>query len=324
MKKKIIITVLTASSTIFSSHAFSSVAALDALENPVKIYSTPEKKVESSVPEIRRNLLQDAAKTVGYRAGLSARGKEIRDALYRREDTLNSLYDFSPLVSNSGVLPPVIVEANDVANYGDSQIRIANKAYAIKVDERFVSIPPTWKDYLFSGIPPSEQITLPRQEALPQSNAELSIWRDCARQGWQQGYKQADSILSYNFARINRDYNGMIRYSVLLQQGMVTLPEVVEGYKNVSLNNKEMVIGEKNRRLIEKSRFVADTDKRKGKLTSPDDNRKEPVQYKDRYQAIEEKEVRYEQYVEDGMAEKTQEFGVKKGKGIGVNKNETR
>lgn len=312
MNKNIIISIVVANFSFFSPYAFCKADAPDALENPVKIYSTPEKKAETSVPEIRRNLLQDAAKTVGYRAGLSARGKEIRKALYKKEDILDSLYDFSPLVTNTGVLPPVIVEANDVANYGDSQIRIADKAYAIKVEERFISTPPTWKDYLFSGLPSQEQVVLPREEALPKNNAELVIWKDNAKLGWAQGYEQADNILSYNFARINRDYNGMIRYSVLLQQGMITSPQVSESYRSVSSKNKEMVVGEKNRRLVEKSKFVTDTDRWKSKLTSSDDNRKEPVQYLNRYQAIEEKEVRYEQYIENGEREKFQQMGFQK------------
>lgn len=48
-----------------------------------------------------------------------------------RESTLNALYDFRPLISKEGWLPPVIDEAQDVAHIRPDQIRTASRVWTI-------------------------------------------------------------------------------------------------------------------------------------------------------------------------------------------------
>lgn len=68
----------------------------------------------------------------------------------RPESTLNALYDFRPLISPEGWLPPVIDEAQDVAHITPDQIRTSSRVWTIIRPERFVSNPPGWRDH-FSG-----------------------------------------------------------------------------------------------------------------------------------------------------------------------------
>ncbi len=66
----------------------------------------------------------------------------------RPESTLNALYDFRPLISPEGWLPPVIDEAQDVAHITPDQIRTSSRVWTIIRPERFVSNPPGWRDWL--------------------------------------------------------------------------------------------------------------------------------------------------------------------------------
>lgn len=262
----------------------------------------------SDIPDVRQQLIRDTGHTVGYRAGLAARSEALRDSVESRGSVLDQMFDFAPLVSNQGVLPPVIVEAQDVASYSDSQIRVADQVYRIKVPERFVSNPVSWRDYLYAGLPSKSDIRLPREEALPEGD-ELEIWREAVKEGWEQGFHQADDIMTANFNRLTRDFTGMLRYSVLVQQRMITLPVVAESQRTVSGDGEELTIGEKNRRLLERSEFVVDPDVWRPSSTSSVDYRTEPVQYENRYQGIDVDETRFEQYPQPGQPEQVEGRG---------------
>ncbi|MDL4860767.1 type IV secretory system conjugative DNA transfer family protein [Halomonas elongata] len=257
------------------------------------------------IPDVRQQLIRDTAHTVGYRSGLAARAEALRATIEAEGSVLDRIFDFSPLVSNQGVLPPVIVEAQDVASYSDSQIRVADKVYRIKVPERFVSNPVSWRDYLYAGLPANNDIQLPRKEALPEGE-ELDIWREAVEEGWKQGAQQADAIMTANFNRLTRDITGMLRYSVLVQKRMITLPVVAESQQTASGDSNELTIGQKNRRLLERSEFVVDPDEWRPAITSSVDVRTEPVQYQNRHQGIDVDETRFEQYPQQGQPEKVE------------------
>lgn len=309
-RKKLLAAIVTSSSLLYAVAAqaeedapdnFSDSTSrmeLEDLYNPKGIQQD-----NADIPDVRKQLIRDTAHTVGYRSGLASRAEALRDSIESRGSLLDQMFDFAPLVSNKGVLPPVIVEAQDVASYSDEQIRVADQVYHIKVPERFVSNPISWRDYLYAGLPASSDVRLPRTEALPDGD-ELDLWREAVKEGWEQGFKQADNIMAENFNRMSRDFSGMLRYSALVQQRMVTLPVVAESQRAVSGDGQELTIGEKNRRLLERSEFIVDPDVWRPSSTSSVDSRREPVQYQNRYQGIEVDETRFEQYPQPGVDEK--------------------
>ena len=65
------------------------------------------------IPVVRCSRMP-AGRTLGFRGGKAQRSWELIQALNARESTLNALYDFRPLISKEGWLPPVIDEAQDV------------------------------------------------------------------------------------------------------------------------------------------------------------------------------------------------------------------
>ncbi|MGS6320989.1 type IV secretory system conjugative DNA transfer family protein, partial [Enterobacter hormaechei] len=89
----------------------------------MQAWLNPERQRPDSISETRWQMLTDAGRTLGFRGGKSQRAWELTQALNARESTLNALYDFRPLISPEGWLPPVIDEAQDVAHITPNQIR---------------------------------------------------------------------------------------------------------------------------------------------------------------------------------------------------------
>ncbi|WP_171017169.1 type IV secretory system conjugative DNA transfer family protein [Pseudomonas sp. G(2018)] len=231
-----------------------STLSLDALMNPTSQAST-------GVNSLRAQLLSDGGRTVGFRGGLAARAQDLISALHRRERALDVQFEFGPLVSPSGLLPPVIVESRDVAAFSPDQIRMANVVYKKERNERFVSVPPTWRDYLLVGLPTQANVDLPVMEARPVDTAEMKIWQEAVKQGWEEGAAQAMTILEANFNRLTRDYKGMMLYSTLLQHNMVGQSQVAESQQTVTGDSGQLTLGDKMRRLVGKAEFEVDAAK---------------------------------------------------------------
>lgn len=227
--------------------------------------SNPPSKATTGVPDLRAQMLHDAAHTLGFRGGMAARTQELLSALNRRADALAAMFQFAPLVSPSGTIPPVIEAAKDVAAFTPDQVRTANQVYKIAREERFVSAPPTWRDYLLVGLPTKADVELPDLHARPQDEREEIIWKTAVAEGWAEGRKQADAILNVNFHRIARDYAGMMTYSALLQHGMISTTRVAESKQTVTGDRHQIVLGDTLRRVTSKAGF--ETDPRKWRPT---------------------------------------------------------
>jgi defect in organelle trafficking protein DotC len=237
-----------------TTESASATPTLEALINPGTVLT-------SSVPTLRAQMIHDAGATVGFRGGLAARAQEIRSALKQRADKLAQIFRFASLVSKKGTLPPVIVEAKDVAAVSDDQIRTAHRVYKIERAERLISVPPTWQDYVLLGLPMKAAVELPTPQARPQSSSEQAIWRAAVQGAWLEGTAQADAILAVNFSRLTRDYTGMLRYSTLLQQGMVSSTRVAETQQTLTGTAQQIVLGDTLRRVTSKAMFETDTRK---------------------------------------------------------------
>jgi len=224
---------------------------LESLVNPVE-------EVKTAIPDLRIEMLREAGETVGFRGGMIARSKILCDYLEYRAGQLDKMYDFTPLISIKGTLPPVIVEAREVNAYSTDQIRTATRIYKIQRKERFVSNPPTWRDYLIVGLTPTGSVEMPVADARAKNSDEEIIWREAVKRGWKKGEHQADDILVANFARVTRDYTGMMRYSDLLQLGMVTTTDVAESQRTVTATPTQLTIGDTLKRLLNPAVFKVD------------------------------------------------------------------
>ncbi|CAG9261010.1 conserved exported hypothetical protein [Burkholderia diffusa] len=227
---------------------------LDSLLNPIS-------KANTGVTDLRSQMLTDAGKTVGFRGGMAAEARALRQALDARAGHLDTIFQFSPLINKNGAIAPVIVEARDLSAFSTDQIRTATRVYKIEKAEHFVSVPPTWRDYLYIGLPASGNVDLPPFSARPQDSKESSIWRQAVQKGWAEGEQQADAILAANFNRLTRDYTGMLLYSTLLQQGMISATRVAESSRTVTGSGTQLMLGDTLRRVTGRASFETDANK---------------------------------------------------------------
>lgn len=75
------------------------------------------------------------------------------------------------------------------------------------------------------------------------------------RQGWQEGRQNADLTLEANQKRLTRDFRGMMLYSLLWRQGMITRPDVTDQLQTITGNGQKLVTGDRVRRLKNHAEF---------------------------------------------------------------------
>lgn len=203
------------------------------------------------VSEMRRQALQEIAGALGSSGGLSFRTSQIKTEVDCYAVDLDKLYDFKKLIIDNGVLPPVLTEG--LANYAQEsseQVRIADKIYKIEEKAKFVSVYPTWRNYLRFSFPSYE---MPDAAYLPKNDAEKSVWDAAVKEGWEKGVKQANEIYETAYAKLDRDYKGMIKYKILLAEGLVT-PTII-GKQNLGITGggREMSINDQVFRIMDHS-----------------------------------------------------------------------
>jgi len=206
---------------------------------------------------VRMSILRSMGETLGFRAGLAKRARELTDAFKPAASVMDRAYNFASLVSADSALPPVIAEAQDVAAITPNQLRTSNKVYNILKPEEFVSVPPTWRDYLYTGLQVNVDADFPAKDAQPNNSAEKEAWREAVEKGWADGSDQADQILTANFNRLTRDYTGMLRYSLMVKQGMITKTVVATSTQTVSTdsNTKRLILGERQQQITKPAEF---------------------------------------------------------------------
>jgi defect-in-organelle-trafficking protein DotC len=213
------------------------------------------------VADMRTKMITAAGHTVGFRAGLAHRGGDFKRLLDGRADVLDKMFQFQTLLGPGGVLPPVIVEARDSESVAPDQLRTATRVFKIARAERLVAVPPTWRDYLYTGLIASAAIDMPQDDARPKGDAEMKAWQDSVRQGWQEGQAQAQAIFEANLNRLTRDFNGMLRYSILLQQNIITPTQVAQSHRAVSGDTLEITMDDRLRRITQKAELQVDASK---------------------------------------------------------------
>jgi defect-in-organelle-trafficking protein DotC len=217
--------------------------------------STKESGAEIS--QIRMSAIQEAAVTTGAQTALSWESARINNFLEKDERRLAKAFNFQALILNHNVLPPVLSEGRNALNLDNPEtIRLADQVYKIESPPRFVTTPPTWREYLWMHYEKPEK---PNGSLLPRDDAERKAWNMAVVKGWDEGVKQATQIFAANMGRLKRDYNGMVLYRVLLAQKMVTAPYVAKTELGVTGNAKEMRINDQVLRITATSELVPDS-----------------------------------------------------------------
>lgn len=201
----------------------------------------------ASINDIRYTAVKETALSVGARAGLSWRSSQINAILTSNSAILDQAFNFYGLMLPDNVLPPVLQEARNILNLADPDtIRLASQVFQIKSQARFVTAPPTWRDYLWMDYPTPDR---PDNSLLPKNPVEQSVWNQYVAEGWDSGIRQANNIFSANLARLNTDYKGMVLYRELYQQNMVSAPFVAQTNLGITGNSSQMSINDQVLRI---------------------------------------------------------------------------
>lgn len=220
---------------------------LNTLSDIQSVSASQATNASQAMTAIRLEAIQDAALSLGAQGGLAWHAKQINAVLQSNQRNLDNIFNFNVLLLSHDVLPPVLMEANNIANLSDDNtVRLADKTYEIVSQARFVTTAPTWQNYLWLNY---TQPTLPDKTLLPKNRTEQAIWKQYAAQGWQQGIDQASAIYAENLGRLKRDYEGMILYRKLLAENMVSAPFVAETHLGVTGGGAQMSINDKVLRI---------------------------------------------------------------------------
>lgn len=219
----------------------------EALENIPKLNVTTD--AGTGMPfDIRQDALKEAALSYGARGGLAMRTFEIREALDLRGRYLDKVFDFRNLLiaAPSGLLiePPIISEAENamLIEKGGQDAAVADRYYHINENARIVSAPRTWHTYLERNW---GEVTPPPDILRPADQKERELWIEFVGKGWEEGYNQADQIFEEDLARLTTDYQGMVRYRMLLAQKMVSAPYALQIDRGVTGGGNEMRVGDR-------------------------------------------------------------------------------
>jgi defect-in-organelle-trafficking protein DotC len=213
--------------------------------------------------DIRRDAQREAALSYGARGGLSKRNFMIAQRMEAYEGGLDKIYDFRSLLikTHSGLMvePPIISEsiANVNVNGGGAEAAVSDKLLQISKDAQIVTAPRNWRHYL---VQPYGDVAPPPKILWPENAEEQARWDNWVREGWDQGWAQADEIFETNLNRLVSDFQGMIRYRKLLAQNMVSAPFVMQEDRGVTGGGDEMRIGDRALRITGPSQLQVGSD----------------------------------------------------------------
>lgn len=196
-----------------------------------------------TVAGIRAQALQEQALEFGAQAGLASRSRKIQSTIDSRAQQYNRAFRFDVAMLEPGLLPPVINEGRDAYEQtGDTKVRTASRIYTIEFPARMVNTAPKWQEYLNFSYPDPK---LPHPSLLPRDKAEQEIWDRWVETGWDQGTAQADQMFEGNLARLKRDFEGMLRYKMLYEQGLVTAPVLATSRLGTTGGGTEMALDDR-------------------------------------------------------------------------------
>jgi defect in organelle trafficking protein DotC len=222
-------------------------------ETPEALYRISSVKPVAAIGinNIRLTALKQVARSLGAQAGLAWRADQLDKIMLHQKHNLDQIFNFNYLVLNHNVLPPVLTEGDNTLNLADDEtIRAADKEYKIVALPRFVTAPPSWRDYILLNYKRPE---IPNSTLLPKSAREAQVWNEYSKIGWNEGIEQANEIFAVNLARLKRDYAGMLLYRKLLAQNMVSAPFVGQADLGVTGDKNDMRINDRVLRITSTS-----------------------------------------------------------------------
>lgn len=207
--------------------------------------------------QIRVGFLRDEGFRIGVYYGLASRSEQIAKRVEEKRYDLDRSYRFSALLDENGMLPPVVSEVRDETQVEGERKREMSRVLKYEKPATFVSVAPTWRNYLFVGLLQGKgsEPALPDPSLKPKDDKERAVWKEALQSGWTAGEKQAEEIFAKNLARMERDFVGMVRYKSLVSTGFAKKPSVSVTRAAVSGDGKTLVLGDTLSAVTKPSEF---------------------------------------------------------------------
>ena len=177
-------------------------------------------KMSVAGQEARMEMLKTAAISYSTKLALWRESQHIDQLLEAQSDVLDDIYNFRRLLLKDNLMPPVLQESHHNIRYDSSStIRISDRYVEIVKPAVFVSVVPTWRDYLYMNYTAPEDLS---HSVFPRTKTERISWNAGLLEGWRTGVWQARMIFSSNVGSITRDLKGILLYRQLLAKRMVS------------------------------------------------------------------------------------------------------
>ena len=156
--------------------------------------------------------------------------------------------------------PPVISESLNalIINGDGQQAAVSDRMLDIISEAKIVSSPKSWRNYLERDW---GEVALPPDLLRPADEKEREQWKRLVEQGWDQGVDQAEQIFESDLNELVADYQGMVRYRMLLTQNMVSPPYASQLDRGVTGGGNNMRVGDRAIHITGKSELVSGTEK---------------------------------------------------------------
>jgi defect-in-organelle-trafficking protein DotC len=222
------------------------------------------KKVDEKEAEdkLRLPAMEETALAYGTRAGLAYETARINKRLEANASSMTKAYNFQNLMlqgpNNTMVMPPIISEAKDTWEVFDAgkTLRVADNFYEIIEQSRFTPVAPMWQTYAITRF---EEPQEPPEALLPQTESERDRWNRWIAKGFGKGQEQAHEILKANLARLDRDFTGMVRYKVLLEEGKVSAPVLAAAPLGATGTGQDMRVNDNAIRMTAEPQLQVNT-----------------------------------------------------------------
>jgi defect-in-organelle-trafficking protein DotC len=208
---------------------------------------------------LRERALREAALSSSIQAGARWRYGRILEGVVRpREKLLDDLFDFGPLVTQSGrltLIPPVAASAGEAIRLSDSRTALGqDESYSLIGKARLSGVRPDWRHYLMAA---PQAAPPPHKSLRPKGARELRLWKGEVDRGWALGLAQADRLFASNVARLARDYAGMMVYKRLVIGRYARETGTQETVTDLEVGEGEIVFRKTLYELVGQDGFVA-------------------------------------------------------------------
>ena len=95
----------------------------------------------------------------------------------------------------------------------------------------------------------------------PNSAEEENAWIEWEKAGWDIGKQQAHNIFESNLNRLNRDFQGMIRYKILVEEGRVNPAVIAQGVLGNTGDGQNMRVNDRAIRITRDPKLELDSSK---------------------------------------------------------------